>query len=310
MTQPTFETALAAYQAAKWSTASAEFTTLYQARQTPELNRYLAVSLFQDQQYLAAEQIAAENDGAYLTSDTWFNWRLTIALHNQQFIFARELCELPQAAAWRTAGIQRITTAEQTASTQLAATQNVIAKQFYHLGDAPLREQQQRLLRAHQLPLAKFLQGTRYLLVDPFLHPLLRATLLEELYRLRVDLTVQLHWLDDQVHTVATRDLIGVTQGKAAQAALAYLQEQIAQNNPGLAANVRQTLNLQLMLLYPFADEIITQPQAWVDWLAGRPLDQTVSETDCKVIADWQKRLTTHLEALFAAVNDENSENS
>lgn len=306
---PTFETALAAFNAEKWSQASAAFTTLYQADQRPELNRYLAVSLYHDQQFLAAEQIAAENDGAYLVSAEWFTWRITIALQNQQFIFARELCALPQAASWQAQELPRIVAAEERAQTALAATQRVIAKQFYHLGDVPLREQQRRLLRAHQLPLADFLKGTQYLLVDPFLHPLLRATLLEELFRLRVKMIVQVHWLDEQQHTVSTAQLEGVFAGSAAQQALTYLQEQIAQNNPGLAANVRQTLNLQLMMLYPFADKIVTHPRAWVDWLAGRPLDQSLPESAVNQIQTWQSRLAKHLETLFAAANGEKSEN-
>lgn len=306
---PTFETALAAFNAEKWSQASAVFTTLYQTDQRPELNRYLAVSLYHDQQFLAAEQIAAENDGAYLVSAEWFTWRITIALQNQQFIFARELCALPQAASWQAQELPRIVAAEERAQTALAATQRVIAKHFYHLGDVPLREQQRRLLRAHQLPLADFLKGTQYLLVDPFLHPLLRATLLEELFRLRVKMTVQVHWLDEQQHTVSTAQLEGVFAGSAAQQALTYLQEQIAQNNPGLAANVRQTLNLQLMMLYPFADKIVTHPRAWVDWLAGRPLDQSLPESVVNQIKTWQSRLAKHLETLFAAANGEKSEN-
>lgn len=309
MASDAYQQAKAAFDAADWSQASAQFTTLYQAKQTPELNRYLAMSLFQDQQFLAAEQIAAEQDEAYLINADWFERRMTIALHNQQFIFARQLCALPAANAWRTAAVARIATAEATAQRTLGATQRVIAKQFYHLGDVSLPEQQRRLQRAHQLPLDDFLKGTQYLLVDPFLHPLLRATLLAELYRLRVKMEVQVHWLDDQRHTINTADLVAVTASPAAQQAFTYLQEQIAQNNPGLAANVRQTLNLQLMLLYPFADKIMTQPRAWVDWLAGRPLDQTVSRDTQKQIESWQKRLAKHLETLFAAVNGEKSEN-
>lgn len=304
-----FEQALTAYRNARWSTASAAFTTLYQAQQTPELNRYLAASLYHDQQFLAAEQIAAENDGAYLLSAEWFDLRLAIALANQQFIFARELCVVPQAAAWRAAGERRIEAAEEASRTRLGATQRVLAKQFYHLGDVSLAEQQRRLLRAHQLPLAEFLRGTQYLLIDPFLHPLIRATLLEELFRLRVKMVVKVQWLDDQVHSVDTAKLTGVNDNGAARIALAYLNDQIAQDNPGLAANVRQTLNLQLMMVYPFADKILTHPEAWVDWLAGRPIDQTVSPKVKKELVAWQSRLAGHLKTLFAAANGEKPEN-
>ncbi|MGP4116853.1 hypothetical protein [Levilactobacillus zymae] len=304
-----FQRALAAFQQEQWSQASAAFTTLYQAHQTAELNRYLATSLYHDQQFLAAEQIAAENDRAYLIDQRWFTQRLTIALKNQQFIFARQWCHLPEAQAWAQAGLARVVTAEDQARQTLSATQRVIAKQFYHLGDTDLAEQQRRIKRAQQLPLREFLRGVQYLLVDPFLHPLLRATLLEELSRLQLDQPVRLQWLDDQIYTVETAKLGPVAAGPAAQAALTYLTTQFAQTNPGLVANVRQTLNLQLMLLYPFADKVLTAPEAWIDYLAGRPVQTAISPEQAKQLKTWQKRLGKHLQDLFAAINNEKPEN-
>lgn len=304
-----FQRALTAFQQEQWSQASAAFTTLYQARQTAELNRYLATSLYHDQQFLAAEQIAAENDRAYLIDQRWFTQRLTIALKNQQFIFARQWCHLPEAQVWAQAGLAQVVTAEDQARQTLGATQRVIAKQFYHLGDTDLAEQQRRIKRAQQLPLREFLRGVQYLLVDPFLHPLLRATLLEELSRLQLDQPVRLQWLDDQIYTVETAKLGPVAAGPAAQAALTYLTTQFAQTNPGLVANVRQTLNLQLMLLYPFADKVLTAPEAWIDYLAGRPVQTAISPEQAKQLKTWQKRLGKHLQDLFAAINNEKPEN-
>ncbi|MDT6980418.1 hypothetical protein [Levilactobacillus zymae] len=304
-----FQQALAAFRQEQWSQASAAFTTLYQAQQTAELNRYLATSLYRDQQFLAAEQIAAENDRAYLINQEWFTQRLAIALKNQQFIFARQWCALPQAQAWKAAGLAQIETAEEQSRRTLGATQRVIAKQFYHLGDTELGEQRRRIERAHQLPLREFLRGVQYLLVDPFLHPLLRATLLEELSRLRLTTTVKLQWLDDQIYPIETAHLDSVTASPAAQAALNYLTVQLAQSNPGLMANVRQTLNLQLMLLYPFADRVVTAPEVWIDELIGRPVQTGISSAQEKYVKTWQKRLGKLLQELFTAINNEKPEN-
>lgn len=304
-----FQRALLAFHNQQWSQASAAFTTLYQAHQTAELNRYLALSLYRDEQFLAAEQIAAENDAAYLVDQSWFDHRLMIALKNQQFIFARQWCALPQAQAWRAQGLAQVQVAEQTSRQTLAATQRVIAKQFYHLGDTTLNEQRHRIARAHQLPLAEFLRGGRYLLIDPFLHPLLRSTLLEDLYRLQIDETVKLQWLDDQQYDVQTAQLRGVTDNSAAQAAIRYLTAEFAQTNPSLVANVRQTLNLQLMLVYPFAERVFTAPEAWVDYLVGRPAQTPLSTTAENQLLTWQKRLGEHLQTLFLAINHEKPEN-
>jgi len=128
------EKALAAAQAdfnaKNWSAAAAGFERLYQDQQTADVNQYLVASLYHDQQYAAAEQVAAEQDGIYLQSGKTFQLRLDVALKNQQFIFAREFCELPTAQAWRAGGLAQIAAAEAASQTELGTTQRVIAKQF------------------------------------------------------------------------------------------------------------------------------------------------------------------------------------
>jgi len=304
-----YQKAVAAFESRQWSTASDLFETLYQDQQTPELNRYVVASLYHDQKYLMAEQYAAEQNGSYLTSARDFQLRLDVALKNQQFIFAREFCALAAAATWRAGGVAQIEAAEAASTDELAATQRVIAKQFYHLGDVSFNEQRDRLEHARQLPLPMYLQGVQYLLVDPFLHPLLRADLLEGLMRLRVDQTVNLHWLDDQTYSVSVKALQPVGASKAAVAFQKYLQEDLGQRDPMLAANLQQTITLQLMMLYPFIDQTITDPVSWAQTIAGLPLTTPVSEEKIKEMQDWQTTLNRFMAELFGAIGGKNPEN-
>lgn len=302
------EKAHQAFSAGEWSTATDWFERLYTDQQTAEFNRYLVASLYHDEKYLAAEQYAAEQDAVYLVSAAAFQLRLDVALKNQQFIFAREFCELPAAKAWRDAGITQIAAAEDASQQTLAETQRVLAKQFYHLGDVSFGEQQQRLARARQLPLKAFMQGVQYLLVDPFLHPLMRATLLEELLRLRTTQTVQVHWLDDQLYAVDTSQLQPVGASRAAQQIQQYLHEHVAQQDPMLMANISQTITLQLMMLYPFIDKIIKNPVAWIQIAAQQSVTDQASDAELEEINVWQHRLNRYMTALFGSIDDKNHE--
>ncbi|UIF30015.1 hypothetical protein KB236_04620 [Levilactobacillus brevis] len=302
------EKAHQAFSAGEWSTATDWFERLYTDQQTAEFNRYLVASLYHDEKYLAAEQYAAEQDAVYLVSPAAFQLRLDVALKNQQFIFAREFCELPAAKTWRDAGIAQIAAAEVTSQQTLAETQRVLAKQFYHLGDVSFGEQQQRLARARQLPLKAFMQGVQYLLVDPFLHPLMRATLLEELLRLRTTQTVQVHWLDDQLYAVDTSQLQPVGASRAAQQIQQYLHEHVAQQDPMLMANISQTITLQLMMLYPFIDKIIKNPVAWIQIAAQQSVTDQASDAELEEINVWQHRLNRYMTALFGSIDDKNHE--
>lgn len=302
------EKAYQAFSAGEWSTAAALFERLYTDQQTAEFNRYLVASLYHDEKYLIAEQYAAEQDAVYLESADAFQLRLDVALKNQQFIFAREFCELPAAQAWRETGLTQIEAAEVASRQTLGETQRVLARQFYHLGDVDFAEQQQRLLHARQLPLPEFMQGVQYLLVDPFLHPLMRATLLEELLRLHATQTVQLHWLDDQTYSVDTRQLKPVGASRAAQIMQHYLHENVEQQNPMLMANISQTITLQLMMLYPFIDKIIKNPVAWVQIVAQQSVTDQADDAELEEINVWQDRLNRFMTALFGSIDDKNHE--
>lgn len=297
-----------AFSTEDWSTAIDLFEKLYADQQTAEFNRYLVASLYHDEQYSVAEQYAAEQDLIYLESAATFQLRLDVALKNQQFIFAREFCELPAAQTWRDQGLSQIETAEQASRQSLGETQRVLAKQFYHLGDVSFAEQRQRLERAQQLPLQEFMRGVQYLLVDPFLHPLMRATLLEELLRLHTTITVQVHWLDDQVHAVDTAKLKPVGTSLAAQKIQNYLHENLEQQDPMLMANISQTITLQLMMLYPFIDKIIQNPVAWVQVAAQQSVTDQADDAELEEINVWQDRLNRYMSALFGSIDDKNHE--
>lgn len=303
-----YQKAVAAFENRQWSQASALFETLYQDQQTAELNRYVVASLYHDQKFLLADQYAAEQNGIYLESARSFQLRLDVALKNQQFIFAREFCQLAAAATWRAGGLAQIEAAEAASMKDLAATQRVNAKQFYHLGDVPFSEQRQRLEHARQLPLPTYLQGVQYLLVDPFLHPLLRADLLEGLMRLRVQQEVKLYWLDDQTYAVAVQNLQPVNMSRAAKVIQNYLQNELGQQDPTLAASLQQTITLQLMMLYPFIDKVITDPLAWVKISAGLPLSSEASKESVKAMYHWQSTLNRFMAELFGAIGGQNPE--
>ncbi|WP_235809006.1 hypothetical protein [Levilactobacillus senmaizukei] len=309
MDQEAFKRAVSAFDSGHYSEAGSAFEALYQEQQVTSINHYLVASLYQDQQFLAAEQYAAEMDASYLASSALFTRRLQVALANQQFIFAREFVSLPAARNWRDQGLLTIEAAEKESRTSLAAKQRVIAKQFSHLGDVSFGEQRRRYERAKQLPLQEFMQGLKFLLVDPFLHPLMKATLLEELLRLRVDDTVQLTWLDGTTQSLDTSTLEPVGASYAAQTIQQYLQGRLGQQDPVKAAGLQQTVTLQLMMLYPYIDRIITNPVAWIQNQGDIPFDPEPTSSEIKGIRDWQERLENLITDLLGPMGPESAEN-
>ncbi len=60
---------------------------------------------------------------------------------------------------------------------------------------------------AFKLPLNEFITGAKFLLRDPYTHPLVKSSLVELLSKLQVADPVTVYWLDKKEYTVVPADI-------------------------------------------------------------------------------------------------------
>lgn len=268
-----------------WHDAAESLTVIYETIATFDINYRLVTALFMDEQYQLAASYADDFLLNYLEEETDFRMLVALAIQNQNFVYAQQLVMLWQDETVQAAVLSDIRDAEVRAKTTMAATFQTIARQFYHLSDYSIMEQRDRYESARHLPVDEFIVGARYLLVDPFATPIIRATLLEDLQKLQVAEPVQYRWLDDDIYTIALNQLPLLTDSEIFEEIADYLDEKVGQDDPIALDLLAQQVRFELTLLYPRVTEVVTDPEGWVD----ASIDQYYERRNLSEMAEQRK---------------------
>ncbi len=268
-----------------WHDAAESLTVIYETIATFDINYRLVTALFMDEQYQLAASYADDFLLNYLEEETDFRMLVALAIQNQNFVYAQQLVMLWEDETVQAAVLSDIRDAEVRAKTTMAATFQTIARQFYHLSDYSIMEQRDRYESARHLPVDEFIVGARYLLVDPFATPIIRATLLEDLQKLQVAEPVQYRWLDDEIYTIALNQLPLLTDSEIFEEIADYLDEKVGQDDPIALDLLAQQVRFELTLLYPRVTEVVTDPEGWVD----ASIDQYYERRNLSEMAEQRK---------------------
>lgn len=268
-----------------WHDAAESLTVIYETIATFDMNYRLVTALFMDEQYQLAASYADDFLLNYLEEETDFRMLVALATQNQNFVYAQQLVMLWQDETVQAAVLSEIRDAEVRAKTTMATTFQTIARQFYHLSDYSIMEQRDRYESARHLPVDEFIVGARYLLVDPFATPIIRATLLEDLQKLHVADPVQYRWLDDEIYTIALNQLPLLTDSEIFEEIADYLDEKVGQDDPIALDLLAQQVRFELTLLYPRVTEVVTDPEGWVD----ASIDQYYERRNLSEMAEQRK---------------------
>ena len=261
-----------AYAENRYSEAAAALQSAYELTQTVVINHLLVQALVADEQFKAAQGIADEAVASYYEDDHDAQLYLTILIKNQQFVPAHEfIYAVPQEQ--QTELLADLTEHEQMFTQQQMTTLKTIARQFYHLSDVSPYEQQERLQMANQLPLAEYLKGAKFLLVDPFLSAVGRATIVDQLRRLHVKESVQINWFEESL-TVVPADLVPLEEMTIYQRIQINLKKHEQLLGPDLVTVLAEQAHLMLMMAYPNLTAVITDEASWVAGIIAETLGE------------------------------------
>jgi tetratricopeptide (TPR) repeat protein len=239
------------------------FDEAYDMQQTAELNQLIAKALLADGQTQTAMLFVDEFVDAYLETPESAELYTKVALANRQFLAVREFISwLPEE--WQVSLMRKVIDAEQDVKQNMAQTQRTIARQFYHLSDGDPLTQRDRLTAAEKLSLDDYVAGARFLLVDPFLSPILRVTVLDRMRRLQVADQVKFLWLDEKEYDVIPAKLLPLSEMPIFRRIQAGLQAVEREVGPGTVEALQENNRLMLTLAYPFITEVVTDSAEWV----------------------------------------------
>lgn len=290
-----FRRAMVLIRQQKWQAASNILGNLLAITNTPVIVKKQVLVLVHLHQYVQAQNLVFDQPTLFLGTQVDAKLALQVLLANQHFIKARLfITGAPQT--WQTELKQLITDSEQAAELKYQATIKQTLQQFYHLGDGNIRQQRERLDNAYNLPLNDFLLGTRFVLRDPFVQPLIKSDILEKLRAIGVATSVTYLWLDNHEYQVIPAQLKASDDLPIVHAVRRTLRKRLANQDIMRYQLASQQFNLQIMFLFPRITTVITDPQRWVAVLLATINGQKIPTTDQAV--KWQQLITTRINEL------------
>ncbi|MCM0582356.1 hypothetical protein H9L19_01065 [Weissella diestrammenae] len=246
----------------------------YEMQQTPTLNHLLTQILLSDGQNQLAHTLADEFIDSYTEKKVLAEQYVEIALKNHHYLIAREFA---LATKWQLALCEKINQQEQADRELYAQTLQTTAKHFYHLSDGDLIQQQTRLTAAEHLPLADYVTGARFVLVDPFLTPITRVTVLDRLRRLQVDQEVKMLWFDGSELIVVPKSLLAIEEMPIYQQLMAILDTNDMQVDGATLAAIKAGLRLNMLVAYPQLNQVVQSPTDWIKAMLAEAKGETLS---------------------------------
>jgi len=233
----------------------------YDMDQTAELNQFVTKVLLSDGQNQLAHTIADEFVDSYTQTRDLAEQYLELALRNKHYLIAREFA---LATKWNADLEPKIIEQEELDRQEFTQTIQTTARHFYHLSEGDLGQQQERLTAAEHLPLREYLVGAKFTLVDPFLLPITRATVLDRLRRLKLDEQLKMLWFDGSEIKVNPSKLVALDETPIFKQMMSILEENEMKIDSTTIQALEAGLRLHLLIAYPKLEDVVKDPQTWV----------------------------------------------
>lgn len=279
-----------------WQQACDHFEAAYQLEQTLSANLLWASALIEVGDTQTALAVVEEQQADYLQQTDLARFYLALLLNNHRFVTANQIWGALRHATIAPQAIRTFKMMITASELEFQANhQEMIRKQaegLYNLTAHPLSEQLAMLTQAEQLPRHVYVTSVTPVLMNPYTHAFVKATVIETLVQLNVEQSVTMQWFEQtKTFVPANTQLMG--ESKTFNAVLAALNAQLASEDPILLAQVIADVKMGFAYLYPFEGEIIDDStewaQAWLKQLLSP--DYTASVVISEKIQDWVKKL-------------------
>ena len=122
--------------------------------------------------------------------------------------------------------------------------------------------------------------------------------MLEDLQKLRVSESIQYRWLDDELYTIKLSELPLLTNSKIFEDIADFLDEKLGNEDPIAMDMLAQQVRFELTLLYPRVEEVVTDPEGWVEASIDRYYEhKNITETALQ--KKWHEKVRSLTENFF-----------
>lgn len=229
-----------------------------------ELHTIYVQALLSAQQYREAYQEALHYEPQYQQDRQSLNLWIEILIKNGLFIPARIALTHFKNQSDANQQFNQIENAENQIKRNQPETIKQKLRNFYHIGDQKLWQQRTSLADADELPLSDYLTGAQFALRDPFAKPIIRSAILQTLSDLKIAEPIKFIWIDGQTYQIIPSKIQDLMEMDSVNQSLKILNNKLGHNDPIAYQNAMNRFKLQCLIIYPFVNQTIKNPEVWV----------------------------------------------
>lgn len=242
----------------------------YAIKEEDTLNVLLVSSLLQVGEYGEALNLANEKDSYYTSDEKRLLIYVEVLLENNQILQAEKYINeqleskaVKYADSWVRLNSQ-LAEIKRVQEENRKKEEDRIVKELYSLASLNTLEQFSKMNAVYTLPNDRLKQLAPQLLVNPYVHPLVRATLFSLLAERGVDETYPYLWFDE-IKEGNPKDTFPVEENPTGVLMADELDERLSKD-PSLYQLAKNEIDTLLLMLYPFEDEVIApgEETSWV----------------------------------------------
>lgn len=241
--------------------------------QSLELNDLYATALYHLKRYDDASQVVTDFAEDLIAQPKCQEHAMAIFLASDLFMAAREVLTHVSTSN-KTDWERKIVAAENDYRQHHATVLTAKSRQFAYLGALSVAEQVHEVQAARRLPLSEYLTAARTLLNDPFGWQVSKTQVLLQLMKVKVSENVDLIWLDGKTHTISLDELKPLEEIEPFVAVLQTVERQFAAKDPIKLELLERELFTQSNYIYPYFNEVITDPDFWARAIIGQSFAQ------------------------------------
>ncbi|KRM68675.1 hypothetical protein FD06_GL000994 [Apilactobacillus ozensis DSM 23829 = JCM 17196] len=261
-----------------------KLTEIYNNKQLDLINIQLVKLLYKEHRYQEAFEYITLNPNLYLKNIELIKIFIEVLLNNHDFIFARKVVADFNDKLLKDKVILKISVAEKNYEEYFQKSLNSKVKEFAHLGNYEFSKQKSILESSMKIPLKYFVEYGEYLLLDSFVHPLIKSSIVDTFRELKLKININERFIDKKVRELNVYGLSKLESMLSYRNIISIVNESCLKNDPTSKMMFLQYLRVNLMIIYPFNDEIIKNYKLWFEYFyktfTGRQFDSDTEEKE------------------------------
>lgn len=270
------------------------FEQAYERKKEKISNTLYATALHEVGEYQKAVEVAEEMLSIYVEDEYRHIFYTTLLIKAKKFLQAEATIKKQLenggelTAQWEQ--LSHVLDAEKEAfNKEKKAHEQKLLKKLYAISDLSLEEQLMLMEDVQDLPHHLQVNGCKTVLQNPFASEIAKTAALHYLKDLDVSEPVGLLWFNEQ-REVRPSQLYTLEDHPILQEVRNVLERE-SEKDPSLFGLILQEAELHFMQMYPFVDDVITNPEHWVHLYFSQYGGKEKVSTDEKM-ESWFKKLT------------------